>query len=483
MKYQDLIEEYKDEMIKTLQELISIKSVITGREGDAPFGSGIQKAFEYMLEKGKEEGFQVENVDNYGGHIEFSGSASGAVPGALKPAGGIMAVIGHLDVVPEGSDWDHEPYGGELIEDRIYGRGAIDDKGPVIATFYAMKALKDSGFIPEKRVRLILGLDEETNWKGMEYYLQKAEMPAFGFTPDCNFPAVYGEMGVLVFDLEKKIEKTEDQTKGSVIESLDGGNAPNSVADYARAVLRSNGYPEIIEKLSKFKEETGYSVEAQINGNKLEITARGVSSHGARAALGLNAISILMKFLSRINAANKEIGSFIDFYNKHIGFELDGESLGCGFSDEHSGKLILNVGMIKLEEDRLTLTINIRYPISCDEEKVYGSMVSVLSNYGIETIRKKHQAPIYLPKDDNMVATLIDIYRRHTGDTENEPTVTGCTTYARAVKNSIAFGAVFPGEPELGHQKNEYITVENLMTLARIYADSIYELAGPGGKQ
>lgn len=477
MKYQDLIEEYKDEMIKTLQELISIKSVITQKDGDAPFGTGIQKAFEYMLEKGREEGFQVENIDNYGGHIEFSGSPSGQKAGTPKTDGGIMAVIGHLDVVPEGGDWDFDPYGGELSEDRIYGRGAIDDKGPVVASFYAMKALKDSGFIPKKRVRLILGLDEETNWTGMDYYLQRTETPAFGFTPDCNFPVVYGEMGVLVFDLVKRVGKTSGRVDGAVIQSLEGGNAPNSVADHARVVLSSDTYPEVIEKLSKFKEETGYSIDVKINGNKLEITAQGVSSHGARASLGLNAISILMKSLSRIEAANRDIGCFIDFYNKHIGFELDGESLGCGFSDEHSGKLILNVGMIKLTEGRLTLTVNIRYPISCGEEKVYGSMEPVLSNYGIEIVRKKHQAPIYLPREDKMVATLMDIYRRHTGDEESEPIVTGCTTYARAVKNSIAYGAVFPGEPELGHQKNEYITVKNLLTLARIYADAICELA------
>lgn len=484
MKYMDLIEESRDEMIADLQELISIKSVITDPEGEFPFGAGIQQAFEYMLNKGKKEGFKVENIDNYGGHIDFGGD-SDLQGGNLGSGQEIMAIMGHLDVVPEGEDWDHDPYGGELADGKIYGRGSIDNKGPVIAAFYAMKALKASGVIPRKKVRLILGLDEETNWKGMDYYLKRVETPSFGFTPDCNFPAVYGEMGVLVFDLVKKIKGGSARPEGIVLESLTGGNAPNTVADKAQVSFiadSGDGRNEtsenhIKEALDSFIKETGYQLQIKTIGNVSAISAQGVSSHGARPAMGLNAISILMEFLSRISIKNEDVSEFIDFYNRHIGFELNGSSLGCGLSDEPSGDLIFNVGMLRIDQEEARLTVNIRYPVTMDDERVYGAMLPVLGRYGLEIIKKKHQAPIYLPKDDEMVAALIDIYRKHTGDMLNEPTVTGCTTYARAVKNSIAFGAVFPGEPELGHQKNEYITVANLMKLTKIFADAIYELA------
>ena len=480
MKYLDLIEEYRSDMIKSLQELISIRSVISEKDGAAPFGGGIQKAFEYMLKMGVKEGFHVENIDNYGGHIEFGGDSSGSGDGAVSGADPeIMAIIGHLDVVPEGDGWDFDPYGGELSEGRIYGRGSIDDKGPVIAAFYAMKALKNSGVVPKKKVRLILGLDEETDWKGMDYYLKKAEMPDFGFTPDCNFPAVYGEMGVLVFDLVKKIRKTSNGAKKITIESIRGGNAPNTVADYAKAVIGSDDYDKILDLLAEFTKETGYTANTKLIGNKMEISTCGISSHGARPANGLNAISVLMKFLSVLDPDNKDVADFITFYNSHIGFELDGESLGCGLSDEPSGKLIFNVGMISMDHEKLRLTINIRYPVTMNDEKVYLSVMPVLEKYNIELVKKKHQEPIYLSKDDKMVATLIDIYRKHSGDTDSQPTVTGCTTYARAVKNSIAFGAVIPGEPELAHQKNEYISEDHLFMLTRIFADAICELAGP----
>ncbi|HZK61513.1 MAG TPA: Sapep family Mn(2+)-dependent dipeptidase, partial [Anaerovoracaceae bacterium] len=314
MEYLDLIDEYQGEIIKTLQELISIRSVQSEAVKGNPFGNGVQEAFEYMLEKGKKEGFNVINIDNYGGHIEFGED--------IGNNNDIMGILGHLDVVPEGKDWDFKPYSGELIDGKIYGRGAIDDKGPLVACLYAMKALKDTGVILNKKVRLILGLDEETEWNGMDYYLKKVEAPDFGFTPDCDFPIVRGEMGVLIFKVTKEIKETSHYREGVTIKSIVGGNAANVVADYASAVVKADSYTEIIDKLLVFKKETGYMMHTKIIDETLEITANGISSHGARPEFGLNAISILMKFLSQLIINNEDICNFIDFYNSHIGFEL-----------------------------------------------------------------------------------------------------------------------------------------------------------------
>ena len=477
MNYLSLIDEYRDEMIDTLRELIAIKSVVSDAEGDAPFGKGVQTVFEYMLQKGKAEGFEIENVDNYGGHIEFGGYLFDEEGELVGTGDEIMGILGHLDVVPEGKDWDFEPYGGELVDDRIYGRGSIDDKGPVVAAFYAMKALKASGIVPEAKVRLILGLDEETNWNGMEYYLKRVQPPDFGFTPDGDFPAIHGEMGILVFDLAKKIAKAAVSGKGISLRSISGGNAPNMVADHARAVLKAESYAQIREELTQYKNETGYQLNAKGIGKALEITALGVSSHGARPDQGLNAISVLLDFLSGITFDNEDASEFLEFYKNHIGFELHGDSLGCGLSDEPSGKLILNVGMISLDDESVRLTVNVRYPVTLSAEQVYDSIMPVVNQYNLGVIKRKHQAPIYIPKDDHLITTLMDVYRKHTGDRESEPLVIGGGTYARAVKNAVAFGARFPGEPELAHQKNEFISVDNLVKMTKIFADSIFLLA------
>jgi len=476
-KYLELIDEYREEMIRSLQELIAIKSVKTEPSGDAPFGAGVQEAFEYMLKKAKQDGFDTENVDNYGGHIEFGGYLYDEEGDMIGTGDEIMGILCHLDVVPEGKDWDYDPFGGEIVDGKIYGRGAIDDKGPTIAAYYAMKALKDAGVVPEKKVRLILGLDEETGWKGMEYYLKRVRHPDFGFSPDGEFPAIHGEKGLLVFDLAKKIGKSPANAKGVALRSMTGGNAPNMVADFARAVIKADSYDAVKEKIAEFRKNTGYQINAKGIGKNLEITAQGISSHGARPEKGLNAISVLMKFFDGISLENEDVRDFIDFYNRHIGFNLCGEAIGCGLEDEPSGKLIFNVGMVHIDDESAAITVNIRYPVTMSDEQVYDSILPVVNRFNLGIVKKEHKAPIYIAKDDPMICTLMDVYKKHTGDEQCEPLVIGGGTYARAVKNTVAFGADFPGDPELAHQKNEYITIDNLVKCAKIYADAIFELA------
>ncbi|MEG1930609.1 MAG: Sapep family Mn(2+)-dependent dipeptidase, partial [Anaerovorax sp.] len=284
MDYLKRIDEYKDDMVTMLQELIAIPSVESQAEPDAPFGRGVADAFLYMLKKGEDEGFHVENVDNYGGHIEFGGytlDAHGAVVGTCEEAVGIL---GHLDVVPVGGNWDFPPFGGEISDGKVYGRGAADDKGPVVAAFYAMKGLKEAGFVPEKKVRLILGLDEETNWMGMDRYLAKVKAPEMAFTPDGDFPVIHGEMGIMIFELAKKLGK--NQTKGLTLRTVTGGNAANMVADQARAVLRGPSYQAVKEALQAFRKETGYEIKEKGIGKSLELTVQGISAHGARPESG-----------------------------------------------------------------------------------------------------------------------------------------------------------------------------------------------------
>lgn len=466
------IEKNKEAMLNDLSFLISIPSVAVRTEGNAPFGENVQRAYEAMMKMAEREGFETFNADNFGGHIDFPGSGEG-----------IVGVVGHLDVVPEGDNWDFDPYGGEISEGFVKGRGAVDDKGPVIASFYAMKALKECGFRPEKTVRLILGLDEETEWEGMDYYLSNVkEVPDMGFTPDGDFPAIHGEKGILVFDLAKKFSGSGE--KGLRLTSLKGGNAANSVADFARAVVYDSaggGYEAIRSRAADFRGRDGRRVSCRAAGRSLEITARGVSAHGAKPEQGENAVSLIMEFLGGITFIDEDVNDFIEFYNEKIGYDLHGERIGCHISDEQSGSLVFNVGMIEADKGGGKITVNIRYPVTADYEAVYEGIMKASDKYNMGIIKGKHQPPIYIPADDPFIETLMEVYREHTGDNGSEPLVIGGGTYARAIKNTVAFGARFPGEPELGHQKNECISVKSMTLLTEIYADAIYRLAG--GKQ
>ena len=462
------IDANKDEMIRTLQEMIQIKSVVEAAKGDMPFGEGVHEAFSYMMNRSSQEGFAIKNADNYGGHAELKGSGDK-----------VMGIVGHLDVVPEGSGWDEDPYGGIVKDGFIYGRGTTDNKGPIAACFYAMKAIKESGAPMRDTVRLIYGLDEETNWIGMEHYIAKLGLPDYGITPDADFPAIHGEKGIMVFDIAKKFAPAT--SKGLELRSITGGSAANMVPDTARAVVRDTsgaGYDLLREQVASKRNNDRVKINCRGIGKSFEITTEGVAAHGAKPEDGKNAISILMDFLGTLNFVNEDAAVFVDFYNKHIGYETDGSALGCGFSDELSGKLVFNAGVIEMDSEAVKLTINVRYPVSMHAEDVYEGIAEVTDKYNLGVIKGKDEQPIFIPADDPMIETLMDVYKKHTGDEDSQPLVIGGGTYARAFENVIAFGAMFPGDPDLMHQKNERISIDNLMLMTKIYAEAIYRLAG-----
>ena len=463
------IDELRTEMVSTLSELISVPSIAVRTQGPDPFGPAVQQVYERMLAKADESGFVTCDLDHFGGHFDYRGAGDG-----------VMGILGHLDVVPEGDGWDFEPFGGEVLDGYVCGRGAMDDKGPVTAAFYAMKALKDLGYRPEKTVRMILGLDEETQWEGMRHYVAFAEeLPDCGFTPDADFPVIHGEMGILIFELARKFGR--NQNKGLQLRSIQGGTAANTVADTARAIVYDDtgaGYEEIKSIITALQENTGWKIRFKAIGKSFEIRTEGVSAHGAKPEKGQNAISMLMSVLECLTFASDDITEFLRFYRDHIGFDLHGERMGCALEDDLSGKLVWNVGMIELDTGSVQLTVNVRYPVTLDAEDVYRGIAKTIEPWDLGIIKGRHQPPIYYPADDPMICELMDVYRKHTGDEESQPMVIGGGTYARAMQGIVAFGARFPGKPELGHQKNEKIAVDDLVLLAKIYAEAIVRLAG-----
>lgn len=475
--YIERIDGYRDQIIDTLKVLTSFKSVVDKGEGGYPFGSEVHSSFMYMLDKAKAEGYDILNIDNYGGHIEIPGYELDEDGEVIATASETLGIPIHLDVVPAGDGWDTDPFKAHIADGKIFGRGTTDNKGSAAAIYFAVKSLISSGFVPSKNIRIILGLDEETEWEGMKYYMERVDAPDFGFVPDADFPVINGEMGITVFELAKKLDKTNDT--GVELRSISGGNAPNMVPDNARAVVLSDSYKEIKANLLEYKEETGYEIKAKGVGKALEISVVGKSAHGAKPEDGQNAISILMDFLGRVGFANEGVRDFINFYNSKIGFELNGKSIGAGLYDDPSGQLIFNAGQIKMDKDAAILTVNVRYPVTCTDEDVYNGMIPILEEYNMGLVKLIHKAPIYYPVDHPMIMTLMDVYEKNTGDSESKPLVIGGGTFARAIPASVAFGPRFPGKPEVQHQKNEYIEINDLMEITKIYADAIYELTKP----
>jgi succinyl-diaminopimelate desuccinylase len=373
-----------------------------------------------------------------------------------------------------------------------------------------MKALKASGFTPAKNVRLIIGLDEETGWSGMDEYLKRTAPPDFGFSPDADFPVINGEMGMMVFEIAKKLEPA--QGKGLHLRSMKGGTAPNMVPDSCRAVLvfddgepasakargsggkfskskgkakgkvtkadaeRAAAFERVRLAAEAFRLRTGHSVNCRGAGKALEVSAQGVSAHGAHPEKGLNAISVLTEFLSELSLVNESAQAFLDFYRIHIDYELDGRHLGIAMADEPSGPLIVNIGMIDMGPEAAILTVNVRCPVTKTEDEVYDALRPVLDKSGLGVVKVSGMAPLYFPPDDPFIQTLMTVYQKHTGDMQHAPLVIGGGTYARAIPNAVAFGPRFPEDEDIMHQKDEYVKIDSLLRAAHIYADAIQEL-------
>ena len=183
MSIKEQIHDLSDEMITNIGRLVAIDSQL-GMPGEGkPFGEGPAEALKEGLKIAEELGFKTVNLDNYCGYAEMGEGEE------------IVGIAGHLDIVPVGGDWTYDPFKLTREGDYIYGRGTTDDKGPVIEALYAMKLLRDSGVKLNKRVRLIMGCNEETGSKCMEHYNEVEEELSCGFTPDANFPCIHGEKG------------------------------------------------------------------------------------------------------------------------------------------------------------------------------------------------------------------------------------------------------------------------------------------------
>ncbi|MFW6256712.1 MAG: dipeptidase PepV [Bacillota bacterium] len=460
-KLDQKIIEYKAELVGTVQSLIQINSVEKESVPGKPFGPGVNEALEYVLDRGAKMGLKTKNVDGYAGFVELGSGSE------------MVGVLCHLDVVPAGEDWSFDPFGGKIAEDRIYGRGSVDDKGPSGAMLYVLKAIKELDINLGKRLRIIYGTDEESGWGGINYYLEQEETPDLAFSPDAKFPVIHAEKGILIFDLSKEFSSGEDVSGNGIrVKKIEGGQAPNMVPDFCQALLVTDNSALIKQKIK----ESDFDLELE-EKNKREILLKshGKSAHGSTPEQGINAISQLMIFLNSLNLVENSVRKFIEFYEEKIGFNLHGENINCYCQDQESGELIFNSGMIKLDVNRVSLTVNIRYPVTFSGTDIITQIKEEIDPFEIDIDIDLHYPPLHFPKNNPLVQTLNSVYNNVTGENK-EPIAIGGGTYARSMDNAVAFGPVFPGKRELAHKKDEYIEINDLLTAAQIYARALVEL-------
>ena len=455
------ISKWKDEIIKRTCELIQIPSVHEERENTAkPFGEGTARALEYILNLGKELGFRTKNIDGYCGYIEFGEGEQ------------LIGIIGHLDVVPEGEGWEHEPFGGIIEDGRIYGRGAIDDKGPVIASLYAMKAVMEQTKA-NKRVRLILGLNEEKDWKCIDYYKKHEQWPTIGFSPDADFPCIYAEKGLLTVYLKQDYLNDDD----IIITNIDcNNNAINVVPKYCKIDLKINSgkinKQELIDYAKQKIAANNFNIEIEEN-EEISLISHGISSHAAHPELGRNAISMALIIVNDILQRYEVKFELLEKFFELIGMQYYGEFLGINREDE-SGKLTLNVGNCKIEQDKISIGMNLRIPITIKINEIEADFQKIISRK-LDVKFEGRKEPLYISKENKLVQILCDTFNEVTGNNA-KPIAIGGATYARAFENCVSFGANMPGDKDMCHQVDEFIKIDNLITSCQIYAEAIEKL-------
>ncbi|WML48719.1 dipeptidase PepV [Neobacillus sp. PS3-34] len=455
----------KDELLEDLFNLLRIESTkdLDSKTEGRPMGEKIGEALEYILEKAKQNGFRTKNLAGYAGYAEYGSSNAG------DPIG----ILCHVDVVPATGEWTSPPFEPAIRDGKIYARGAIDDKGPSMAAFYAMKIVKESGLALSKNVRIIFGTDEESGMNCMKYYSEVEGMPTSGFAPDANFPIINAEKGQITVKLSLPNTNTDYVEKMELL-SFHAGNRVNMVPERATAAII--GFNESLMKdFEEFCSISNVKSDISYKENTAELTLYGISAHAMEPHKGVNAATTLARFLQSYTF-QAQASKFICFLaDLHKDFE--GKSLGISYSDDITGPLTVNPGILYFEgKGEAFLQINARIPVTTDYETTKEKLKVLVDQKGFILSELRESQPHYVDPSTPIIKGLKRAYEEETNQ-KARLLSTGGATYARFMKQGVAFGACFPGKEMTAHEKDEYIEIEDLLRATAIYARAIYELA------
>ncbi|MDQ0270585.1 dipeptidase PepV [Cytobacillus purgationiresistens] len=459
MNWRHALKEQENHLLNDLVKLLSIKSVKDPAtfSKEAPVGLKIKAALDYMLQLAQAHGFRTHNIDGLVGYAEIG-------PETAKE---YIAILCHLDVVPATGEWSSDPFSPIIKEGKLFARGAIDDKGPTMAAYYAIKLIKESGFSLQHRIRIIFGTDEESGMSCMKKYIKVEPKPLAGFAPDAVFPIIHAEKGQI-----NAIIKYKGSKKGQ-IRSFYSGEKGNMVPDYAEAVISSSkAQALILSDFNTFFQNEHQTATIKIENDKIHFTLKGVSAHGMEPEKGINAGTKLAFFLADLLPEEP----FIQFISARLHERHNGEGLNIFFTDKVTGPLTVNPGTFRYSEGEGAISLNIRCPVETPYLRTIEKLTEVIKEYGFDIEEVREKKPHFVDEHQPVIKILQHAYELETGENAKLLT-TGGATYAQFIENGVAYGAVFPGKENTAHQINEYIILEDLYKAASIYATAIYRLA------
>lgn len=448
-----------------LNDLTALMKIPSVRDDSAatdeyPLGPRPAQALAAFLEMAEQDGFRTKNIDNVVGYAEWGEGDE------------TLAILAHLDVMPAGKGWDTDPFDPVIKDGNLYGRGASDDKGPGMAAYYALKYLKDQGVTFNKRVRFIVGTDEESNWTGMHRYFEVEPAPTLGFSPDAEFPVINGEKG----QVSLKIGAPATNGGQYVLESFHSGLRFNMVPREAVALVTVPDRNSVTAAFAQFVDDNPISGTAEETTDGLRLIVIGKAAHGMEPEQGINAGTYLAAFLDQYDFAGGA-KSFIHFLAKYLHLDTRMAGFDGAFTDPVMGELTMNAGILNFDQDNgADIDMNFRFPKGITPDELETNVKRVTDQLGMTVAQGPSQKPHYVDPADPIVKTLMQAYIDQTGDTDAKPEVVGGGTYGRLMARGVAFGALMPQTPNTMHQANEFQPVADLIKSMAIYMEAINNL-------
>lgn len=459
-KITEFIYSHREELVNTVKELVEIPSVKGAPEKDAPFGAEPRRALDKMLEICAQYGLVTDCHDDVMGTADYC------------PAGDIeLGILCHLDVVPaEPLNWTYPPFQLTRRDGKLIGRGTIDDKGPCAAALYALYCVKELGIPLKKGVRLLFGTDEENGSGDLEIYRRSHTLPPMVFTPDGSFPVINIEKGMIRSGIEG------EYSGGSVV-SFTGGSIPNAVPDKAEAVLRGLTRDQVRAAIPANSTGAVLTVDYGDDG-LITLHCSGRSAHASTPQTGINAVTALIETLNRLPLEEGAQRDILRGLERQFPFgETNGSSAGLKLSDEQSGALTLTFSKFSMKNGKVSGCIDIRYPVTAELPDVVNRLSAALNSAGLRYVKNMEEQPHYVPEDSEFVQKLLRVYE----DVEGEPgrcIAIGGGTYVHDVEGGVAFGAERGDIDYHMHGNDEFITEEELLKDAVLFACAIVDICG-----
>jgi len=473
-----VVARYGDRMVADLQRLVGFRT--EAKEGrlnwDAP---EFVRQRTWLANQSKKAGFPFKSYDGRVDEISLPGPAP------------VLAVLTHGDVQGvENQRWSSPPWDAKLVDGKIIGRGTEDDKGPIVATFYAMAALRDTGWPLSSTIRLLVANGEESSWDEIPYYLERAPMPDITLGIDAAYPVTHAQKGYGVLAFHGK-GAPEPKPAAWRVMSLSGGSGMSIIPEEGAAVLEpfgeTSGDPKkaqaelarLAAAWSAAHPPARLAVSQQ--GNLLKLTAAGKGGHSSAPESGHNALGDLTTFLATLDLRQDAWGSLAGFVGTALGTTTDGKGLGLDRHDDILGDLTTNISFLRDDKGTPIAEINIRAPRGVTTEETARRISEVAAAYAQRTGGMVESTVVSLgeahvsPLDGKLVSTLLSVWEEVTG-TPGRPVAIGGGTQARLFKDGVDFGPALDMVHYRGHGTDEFLTVDELHRIAELTVTALWRL-------